>query len=170
MAHFGQVLIQILLYVNYVYGNEPNNCPKACFCDTKNVDTIPGGQGLQINCHPDLSVTGSFDIRLPTNTVQLDLTKYGIRQIRTQTFAGLVHLKKLDLQGNKIQDIEHGAFRNLPKLEELDLSRNSLKSIHKETLAGLVSLHRLKLADNSIQSLDEGSFDDLRSLEKVSFI
>ena len=53
---------------------------------------------MKINCHPDLTVTGLFDIRLPTNTVQLDLTKYGIRQIKIQTFAGLVHLQKLDLQ------------------------------------------------------------------------
>ena len=71
-------------------------------------------------------------------------------------------------QGNKIQAIEDGAFRNLPKLEVLDLSRNSLKIINKETLAGLVSLQRLKLTDNNIQTLEEGSFDDLRSLEKVS--
>lgn len=128
---------------------------------------ISGGQGLRINCHPDLSVTGSFDIRLPTNTIQLDLAKYGIRQIKAQTFAGLVHLKKLDLQGNKIQHIEDGAFRNLPKLEVLDLSRNSLKNINKETLAGLVSLYRLKLADNNIQTVENGSFGELRSLEKV---
>ena len=167
---FGPLLIQALVNFCVVYGNSINDCPISCFCDTKSgIDSIPGGQGLKINCHPDLSETESFDIRLPSNTVQLDLAKYGISYIGMETFAGLVHLQKLDLQGNKIQNIENGAFRNLPKLEVLDLSRNSLKTIGKETFAGLVSLHRLKLADNNIQTLDEGSLDELRSLKKVRY-
>ena len=145
-------------------------CPSACFCDTKNVDYIPGGQGLKINCHPTLSASNTFDIRLPTNTIQLDLAKYGIRHIASETFKGLVHLQKLDLQGNNIEKIEDGAFRILPKLEILDLSRNALTKIDRETLAGLVSLKRLRLADNNVNAIDANSFDNLQNLEKVRIL
>ena len=106
-------------------------CPMGCFCDTKVIDTIPGGLGLKINCYPTTSATGTFEIRLPSNTVQLDLTKYGLTEVHVNNFEGLVHLQKLDLQGNKIKSIDPGAFRTLPKLEILDLSRNSLKKIQR---------------------------------------
>ena len=143
-------------------------CPMGCFCDTKAIDTIPGGYGLKIQCYPTTTATGTFDIRLPSNTLALDLTKYGLTEIQADNFAGLVHLQKLDLQGNRIQSIENGSFRTLPKLEVLDLSRNSLKKIRRETLAGLASLQRLKLSDNSIRTIEEGSFYDLQSLKKVT--
>lgn len=143
------------------------DCPIGCFCDTKNAENIPGGQGLKINCHPTLSATSTFDIKLPSNTIHLDLAKYGLREIKAETFAGLVHLQKLDLQGNKINKIYSGAFRTLPKLEVLDLSRNNLRIINRETFSGLVSLKRLKINDNNIQTVSDGSFDDLRSIEKV---
>lgn len=163
------VAILSILSIAWVNGNVITDCPIGCFCDTKSVDSIPGGVGLKINCHPTASASGTFDIRLPSNTVQLDLSpKYGLERIKGNTFAGLVHLQKLDLQGNKIQLIESGAFRTVPKLEVLDLSRNRLSSLKKESLAGLVSLRRLKLTDNNLQTIYENSFDDLKSIEKVN--
>lgn len=163
---YGPFLL-LLWLLGQAEANSVMDCPIGCFCDTKNADNIPGGQGLKINCHPTLSATGTFDIKLPSNTIHLDLAKYGLREIKADTFAGLVHLQKLDLQGNNIDKIDNGAFRTLPKLEVLDMSRNKLRMIHGETFSGLVSLKRLKINDNSIQTVSDGSFEDLRSIEKV---
>ena len=165
LLHLGLFIITVA-----VGSEDPTVCPIGCFCDSKASEGLPGGQGLKINCHPTLSATGTFDIRLPANTVQLDLAKYGLKEITPETFVGLLHLQKLDLQGNKIHKIGDGSFRTLPKLEVLDLSRNSLKSIHKETFAGLASLQRLKLTDNNIQTLDSDSFIGLQSLAKVTIL
>ena len=42
MAQFGPKLILGLINLIIVAGNGINDCPIACFCDTKNVDSIPG--------------------------------------------------------------------------------------------------------------------------------
>ena len=165
--HGSQVLIAWIITLACVSANV-NDCPLTCFCDKKPFQSIPGGFGLKINCHPSVSESISrFNIKLPTSTVQLDLSNYGLKEILSETFAGLVHLQKLDLQGNSIETINNGAFANLPKLEFLDLSRNSLEKVQRSTFAGLVSIKRLKINGNNIQTLEEGSFQSLRFLEKV---
>ena len=143
-------------------------CPLTCFCDKKPIQSIPGGFGLKINCHPSVSEsTAKFKIKLPTSTIQLDLSNYGLTEILSDTFAGLVHLQKLDLQGNNIENVNDGAFASLPNLEFLDLSRNSLEYVQRTTFAGLVSIKRLKLSGNNVQTIEEGSFQSMKSLEKV---
>ena len=42
MAQLGPKLILCLINLLLVAGNDINDCPIACFCDTKNVDSIPG--------------------------------------------------------------------------------------------------------------------------------
>jgi Leucine-rich repeat (LRR) protein len=168
---YGGLLVTfwVLIAISGTIGesNEASDCPVGCFCDSKASNAVPGGQGLKINCHPLKSTTGTFDVKLPKNTIQLDLAKYGLREIRQDTFAGLTYLEKLDLQGNKIAKIADGAFQGLKSLQVLDLTRNSLQSISRHTLSGLEALNRLKLADNNIQTIQEGSFNDLEAVVKV---
>ena len=93
-------LIWLLFNFLLASGSTHVDCPSACFCDSKNAEQIPGGVGLKINCHPTLGASDTFNIKLPSNTIQLDLAKYGLREIKSDTFSGLVYLQKLDLQGN----------------------------------------------------------------------
>ena len=161
-------LIWLILHWLLVSGVQSNDCPMTCFCDQKPVgDELPGGFGLKVHCLPSLdSDKDTFTIKLPTNTIQLDLANYGIKEINAETFMGLVHLQKLDLQGNKINAIAAGAFASLPKLQTLDLSRNELEQIDHDTFSGLVSLKRLKLSANNLTTLEEDCFD-LQALEKL---
>ena len=142
-------------------------CPEGCFCTKKTTENIPGGIGFQIECRPTNTAKGTFEIRLPPSTVNLDLTNYGLKKIELDDFSGLVNLQKLDLQGNAIETIEPGSFRSLPKLEVLDLSRNKLQRIEQNTFDGLASLQKLKLTNNNIRTIRGGSFTELRSLKKV---
>ena len=160
-------LILWIITLNWVSANVID-CPLTCFCDKKPIQSIPGGFGLKINCHPSVSEsTARFKIKLPTSTIQLDLSNYGLKEILSDTFAGLVHLQKLDLQGNNIENINDGAFASLPNLEFLDLSRNSLTKVKRTTFAGLVSISKIKLNGNNVQTMEEGSLQSMKNLEKV---
>ena len=174
MAPFAKgFLIQLIICTTLgAFAISTNNCPMTCFCDQKPVGeeaAIPGGYGLKVHCLPsvDSGKSDSFNIRLPSNTIHLDLANYGIREIEAETFLGLLHLQKLDLQGNEINTIGAGAFASLPKLQNLDLSRNQLEKIEKGTFSGLVSLRRLKLNGNNLTSLEQDSFLPLKAIEKV---
>lgn len=143
-------------------------CPEeGCFCDSRNVAGIPGGIGLRISCHPLETTSGILSVRLPQFAYQLDVTKYGLTSVARDTFAGLIYLEKLDLQGNRIRHIADGSFADLGNLQVLDLSRNSLEVIAQNTFAGLEGLERLKLSDNRIKNMASGSLDHMPNLVKL---
>ena len=146
--------------------NSPVDCPPGCYCVERKSDLVPDKLGIRINCHPLLSGPLNFSL-LPSNTIQLDLTKYGLKSLSVNAFESATYLQKLDLQNNEIFRIEDGAFANLQHLELLDLSRNSLKSVTAGMFSGLKKLERLKLNDNRIQTVENGSFDGLAGLAKL---
>ncbi|TNN56769.1 Mimecan [Liparis tanakae] len=63
---------------------------------------------------------------LPKETAYLYARFNQIKKIRTKDFADIVTLKRIDLTGNLISEIEDGSFSKLPLLEELSLSENRL--------------------------------------------
>ena len=152
------------LYLNPTAGSP--GCPPGCYCLKQRSELVPEGSGLKINCHPLSSGPLNFSL-LPSNTIQLDLAKYGLKDLGADAFESAPYLQKLDLQNNEISRIESGAFRSLQHLELLDLSRNSLRSVSAGMFSGLKKLERLKLNDNRLQTLENGSLDDLTSLNKL---
>ena len=48
-------------------------------------------------------------------------------------FQGLNNLYTLDLQGNRLQEIDDFAFANLGALRHLDISQNSLRTVQPGT-------------------------------------
>jgi len=141
-------------------------CPPGCYCVERKSDLVPDKLGIRINCHPLSSGPFNFSL-LPPNTIQLDLAKYGLKNLSANAFESATYLQKLDLQNNEIFHIEDGAFENLHHLELLDLSRNSLKSVTGGMFSGLKRLERLKLNDNRIQTIENGSLDGLVGLTKL---
>ncbi|XP_037634408.1 osteoglycin, paralog a [Sebastes umbrosus] len=63
---------------------------------------------------------------LPKETAYLYARFNKIKKISTKDFADIVTLKRIDLTGNLISEIEDGAFSKLTLLEELSLADNRL--------------------------------------------
>ncbi|XP_042365674.1 osteoglycin, paralog a [Plectropomus leopardus] len=63
---------------------------------------------------------------LPKETAYLYARFNKIKKISTKDFADIVTLKRIDLSGNMITEIEDGAFAKLTLLEELSLAENQL--------------------------------------------
>uniref|UniRef100_A0A4W6CFM8 Mimecan n=1 Tax=Lates calcarifer TaxID=8187 RepID=A0A4W6CFM8_LATCA len=63
---------------------------------------------------------------LPKETAYLYARFNKIKKISTKDFADIVTLKRIDLTGNLISEIEDGAFSKLTLLEELSLAENRL--------------------------------------------
>ncbi|XP_064161982.1 osteoglycin, paralog a [Anguilla rostrata] len=63
---------------------------------------------------------------LPKETAYLYARYNKIKKIKAKDFADVVTLKRIDLTGNIISEIEDGAFLKLTLLEELTLAENNL--------------------------------------------
>lgn len=74
---------------------------------------------------PDLSAVPS----LPKETAYLYARFNKITKITNTDFADMATLRRIDLTGNLIADIEDGAFSKLPHLEELTLAENRLTKL-----------------------------------------
>ncbi|KAK6480724.1 mimecan-like [Huso huso] len=66
---------------------------------------------------------------LPKETAYLYARYNKIKRIKTKDFANFPTLKRIDLTGNLIEEIEEGAFSKLPLLEELSLAENKLTKL-----------------------------------------
>jgi len=57
----------------------------------------------------------------------------GMFRIRQDWFQGLTKLSSLDLKGNKLNQVDDGAWANLPTLTHLDISTNELEFLQSRT-------------------------------------
>ncbi|KAL3978562.1 osteoglycin, paralog a [Oreochromis aureus] len=112
---------------------------------------------------------------LPKETAYLYARFNKIRKIKTKDFAEIVTLKRIDLTGNLISEIEDGAFSKLTLLEELSLAENQLvklpalpakltsfnanynklktKGVKANAFKKLTKLVNLFLADNMLEAV-----------------
>ncbi|CAG9762950.1 unnamed protein product [Ceutorhynchus assimilis] len=128
---------------------------------------------------------------LPPTVEHLSLTRNNFPTIKSDSFAGLRHLKKLSLDGNNISLIKPFAFRGLPKLRDLSiqhtpletvspfafaglqnistiyLSYNKIKKVESYAFAGTVSLKQLVLAHNPISKLETNAFTGMTEIDKI---
>ncbi|XP_008289485.1 osteoglycin, paralog a [Stegastes partitus] len=112
---------------------------------------------------------------LPKETAYLYARFNKIKKISTKDFANTVTLKRIDLTGNMISEIEDGAFSKLSLLEELSLAENRLvklpmlpnkltsfnanynllktKGVKANAFKKLTKLMNLFLADNQLEAV-----------------
>ncbi|XP_068452045.1 osteoglycin, paralog a [Clinocottus analis] len=112
---------------------------------------------------------------LPKETAYLYARFNKIKKIRNKDFADIVTLKRIDLTGNMISEIEDGAFSKLTLLEELSLAENKLvklpmlpvklksfnanfnllktKGVKANTFKKMTMLVNLYLADNQMEAV-----------------
>uniref|UniRef100_A0A673CM27 Slit homolog 2 (Drosophila) n=1 Tax=Sphaeramia orbicularis TaxID=375764 RepID=A0A673CM27_9TELE len=128
-----------------VFGSDGQPCPAQCSCTGTTVDCH--GQGLR-----------NVPRNIPRNTERLDLNANNLTKITKADFAGLRHLRVLQLMENKITTIERGAFQDLKELERLRLNRNNLAVFPELLFLGTTKLYRLDLSENQIQGVPRKAF------------
>ncbi|KAM7341810.1 leucine-rich repeats and immunoglobulin-like domains protein lambik isoform 1-T7 [Cochliomyia hominivorax] len=104
----------------------------------------------------------------------LNLGHNKIQYLMENTFDCVKNLEDLNLRRNKLSWIieDPGAsppFKALRKLKKLDLYGNNLKQINTKSLSGLVNLESLNLGGNALASIQSGAFDHMTNLQKIMF-
>ncbi len=121
----------------------------------------------------------------------LDLSRKGIRRLRSGDFAGLValrvlylfdnelvelptgvfdglsRLRTLDLESTKLAELPPGLFANLDQLQILDLSRIRLSELPSDIFRDLSRLRHLDLGSNELAQLPPGIFKGLSGLKNL---
>ncbi|XP_057700783.1 leucine-rich repeats and immunoglobulin-like domains protein 1 isoform X2 [Corythoichthys intestinalis] len=105
--------------------------------------------------------------QLPRLT-QLELNRNRIRQVEGLTFKGLSNLEVLKLQRNSISKLTDGAFWDLAKMKVLHLDYNSLTEVNSGSLYGLVSLQQLFLSNNSITRINPDGWKFCQKLRELN--
>ncbi|XP_036620962.1 slit homolog 2 protein-like [Trichosurus vulpecula] len=128
----------------------PQSCPAQCSCSGSTVDC----HGLALRSVPR---------NIPRNTERLDLNGNNITRVTKTDFAGLRHLRVLQLMENKISTIERGAFQDLKELERLRLNKNNLQLFPELLFLGTSKLYRLsfELLVHFINTVTSGNFSVL---------
>ncbi|XP_077386151.1 leucine-rich repeats and immunoglobulin-like domains protein 1 [Festucalex cinctus] len=105
--------------------------------------------------------------QLPRLT-QLELNRNRIRQVEGLTFQGLSSLEVLKLQRNSISKLTDGAFWDLAKMKVLHLDYNSLTEVNSGSLYGLTSLQQLFLSNNSITRINPDGWKFCQKLRELN--
>ena len=87
--------------------------------------------------------------------------------IRKFTFFGLLSLASLDLSYNSIEGIDGDVFVHMPNLTHLNLNNNRIRELNSTAFSGLGSLQVLRLEYNYLETVVEevwGSLFNLRIL------
>ncbi|KAK3605813.1 hypothetical protein CHS0354_002430 [Potamilus streckersoni] len=102
----------------------------------------------------------------------LQLSNNQITNAEEEAFKNMGSLEELDLNNNRISmTIEdmNGAFVGLVKLKELRLERNRIKTITKQAFMGLRTLEKLFLGNNNITTIQGNPFDEIPGLRELYF-
>ncbi|KAK5872888.1 hypothetical protein PBY51_013546 [Eleginops maclovinus] len=105
--------------------------------------------------------------QLPKLT-QLELNRNRIRQVEGLTFQGLSSLEVLKLHRNSISKLTDGAFWDLAKMKVLHLEYNSLTEVNSGSLYGLTSLQQLFLSNNSIARINPDGWKFCMKLRELN--
>ncbi|XP_061779809.2 leucine-rich repeats and immunoglobulin-like domains protein 1 isoform X1 [Nerophis lumbriciformis] len=105
--------------------------------------------------------------QLPRLT-QLELNRNRIRQVEGLTFQGLSSLEVLKLQRNGIGKLTDGAFWDLAKMKVLHLDYNSLTEVNSGSLYGLTSLQQLFLSNNFITRINPDGWKFCQKLRELN--
>lgn len=82
-------------------------------------------------------------------------------------FRGLNQIKQLSLKDNRLKQLDRELFLGLKDLEHLNLQNIQLEIIHRKQFNGLINLKTLNLANNRLLFLNSDLFKDLHLLENL---
>ncbi|XP_032502743.1 leucine-rich repeats and immunoglobulin-like domains protein 3 isoform X2 [Phocoena sinus] len=104
--------------------------------------------------------------RLP-QLQHLELNRNKIKNIDGLTFQGLGALKSLKMQRNGVTKLMDGAFWGLSNMEILQLDHNNLTEITKGWLYGLLMLQELHLSQNAINRISPDAWEFCQKLSEL---
>lgn len=146
---------------------------------------------LRLNFNPNFNGRGNEQILYHKALTTFECKACGFVEIQSQHFTGLVSLRELRLNANRINRINESAFESNKDLTLLDLSGNQLQVLPHSTFVGLrgfedlrltfnpielpvkkpflksESLKRLKMDDCQLPSIHPETFIELRNLESL---
>ncbi|XP_036355651.1 uncharacterized protein LOC115230659, partial [Octopus sinensis] len=96
-----------------------------------------------------------------------DLRDNYISTIEEGTFTGISNLKTLNLQNNKISNIEKVMFQDLHSLQNLYLGANNISTIKQGIFTRFKNLKTLYLQNNPIEKYEDGAFLFLPSIVNI---
>ncbi|KAM7536980.1 hypothetical protein Aperf_G00000078094 [Anoplocephala perfoliata] len=138
------VWLCLLAWLNAV--NCQNACPNGCVCFSQSVvcrrqtdTTIP-----KLPEFLDDPQGGALQYFAMTSTK--------LARVPMGTFVGHLDLMNIDLSNNEIENIEEGAFQDLPQLAHLILRKNRLTSLPDRVFDTLPGLEELDLSFNQLTS------------------
>nr|XP_054094311.1 leucine-rich repeats and immunoglobulin-like domains protein 3 isoform X3 [Callithrix jacchus] len=97
----------------------------------------------------------------------LELNRNKIKNIDGLTFQGLGALKSLKMQRNGVMKLMDGAFWGLSNMEILQLDHNNLTEITKGWLYGLLMLQELHLSQNAINRISPDAWEFCQKLSEL---
>ncbi|XP_077559569.1 uncharacterized protein LOC144174658 [Haemaphysalis longicornis] len=130
-------------------------CPQRCNC-----------LELQVLCQE--AGYQELPAPVPRAAVALLLTSNQLERLGTDSFRGLVRLRKLILDNNRIQSVAPFAFRGLAGLDELSLQNNPLTVLSKQALSGLSRVRMLQLGFNRIGRIEAFAFAGSSDIGSIS--
>jgi Leucine-rich repeat (LRR) protein len=101
----------------------------------------------------NLTVLNAFP-EMAENLMSIDLENNKITEINSEIFENLKRLKKLVLSRNRIGFLDPRSFVGLEKLEVLRLKRNYLEKIVRNTFEPLKNLLELDVSFNRLQNVE----------------
>lgn len=97
----------------------------------------------------------------------LELNRNKIKNVDGLTFQGLGALKSLKMQRNGVTKLMDGAFWGLSNMEILQLDQNNLTEITKGWLYGLLMLQELHLSQNAISRISSDAWEFCQKLSEL---
>lgn len=101
------------------------------------------------------------------NLDKLTLSHNRINHVSAEAIAALPRLEHLDLSRNMIKVLATGNFPLVNILKVLNLEANRIAEIQRNALNGLVQLTDLKLKGNNLVSVTAEIFQRMRQLKKL---
>ncbi|KAH6935047.1 hypothetical protein HPB50_003132 [Hyalomma asiaticum] len=130
-------------------------CPQRCNC-----------LELQVLCQE--AGYRELPAPVPRAAVALLLTSNQLERLATDSFRGLVRLRKLILDNNRIQALAPFTFRGLAGLDELSLQNNPLTVLSQQSMSGLSRVRMLQLGFNRIARVEPFAFAGSSDLGSIS--
>ncbi|XP_044259141.1 leucine-rich repeat-containing protein 15-like isoform X2 [Tribolium madens] len=101
------------------------------------------------------------------NVLYLELDNNKIETIQTGAFSGLLQVREIYLQFNSLTVISRGCFNSLLQLKFLDLSNNDIYLIEDEAFNGSNELQKILLYNNNITHVPQNIFHSLQNLKFI---
>lgn len=98
---------------------------------------------------------------------KLVLASNEIRRLKTNVFRTMSNLMELSLTKNRIEDLGL-TFQNLTKLEILELNFNKIKQLNRTTFLNMIELAILDLSNNRIDNVEKYVFKTNYNLKAVN--